>query len=95
MSPDEEQVSAPASHASTSAGSLAKFFQSSGESDELANAINGSNGAEGDSGSGELVRLLLDATAEGLYGIDLEGNDIHPANRFFCRDARPIGYILA
>lgn len=26
------------------------------------------------SGSGELVRLLLDSTAEGIYGIDLEGN---------------------
>ena len=74
MSPHKEKIPAHSSDLGSSVGFVAKFFQSSGKGDVLADAFNGSNGAIDDSDSSELVRLLLDATAEGLYGIDLEGN---------------------
>ncbi len=53
----------------------------SGDIGELFTVSEGADGRSGGppaaaslSGSGELVRLLLDSTAEGIYGIDLEGN---------------------
>jgi len=78
MSMNEEKSMSGSTESKASAGSIAKFFQSNGKGDVLADAFNGSNGAEsrtdGESSNGELVRLVLDSTAEGLYGIDLEGN---------------------